>query len=174
MTTVTLLASLPSEAAVLAAYRSAGGTIGDVLATSASALMIDGDAAPIEPEWAVKGKTVHIPCGQVDPSSLVFFQTEEMKNGSGTLGTNLSDKTRQAKLKPTNANACVFLEQNQAFLAKMPQNINCLIFPETRFLVRFGSWCFRCLDRNDGRWVFNVYRVDYRYNGQDAVVAFGE
>ncbi len=139
-----------------------------------SAGMIDGDAAPIEPNWAQPGKTVHVPCGKVDPSSLVFFQTEEMKNGTGTLGTNLSDKTRQAKLKPTNANACVFLEQNQAFLAKVPQNINYLIFPETRFLDGNGNWYFRCLNWYGGRWVFDRYGVVFRYVGQDAVVAFGE
>ena len=139
-----------------------------------SAGMIDGDAAPIEPNWAQPGKTVHIPYSQVDPSSLVFFQTEEMKNGSGTLGTNLSDKTRQAKLKPTNANACVFLEKHQAFLANVPPQIDYLIFPETKFLDGNGCWYFRCLSRLDGRWVFSCYNVDFGYNGQDAVVAFGE
>ncbi len=75
----------------------------------ASTRMIDGDAAPIEPDWAEKGKTVHNKHGKVDPAKLEFFQTEEMMNGGDTIGDQLSDATRQAGLKPSNANGAVFL-----------------------------------------------------------------
>lgn len=171
----TLTLSVPvsmNMAALREAFVNAGGTIEDVVAAATSTLMIDGDAQPIEPDWAQPGKTVHIPSGQHDSSSLVFFQTEEMKNGSYTIGDQLSDKARQAKLRPHNANSAVFLEAHQEFLANVPKGINYLVFTDTKFLDGSGCWYFRCLRRtDDGVWVFRYCHVGYGCSGQDAVVA---
>lgn len=171
----TLTLSVPvsmNMAALREAFVNAGGTIEDVVAAATSTLMIDGDAKPIEPDWAQPGKTVHIPNGQHDPSSLVFFQTEEMKNGSYTIGDQLSDKTRQAKLKPHNANSAVFLDAHQEFLANVQKGINYLVFTDTKFLGRDGRWYFRCLNRDGGGvWVFSICRVGNGYDGRSAVVA---
>ncbi|HCC83940.1 TPA: hypothetical protein DEP96_03760 [Candidatus Uhrbacteria bacterium] len=140
-----------------------------------SSPMIDGDAAPVEPDWAVKGKTVHNKHGKVNPTKLEFFQTEEMVNGGNTIGDQLSGKTRQAKLNPLNANGAVFLKTHEEFLRSVPKGIYCLIFTETKFLDRYGRWGFRCLDRGGvGGWYFGYYLVGRRFDGRDAVVAFRE
>ncbi|HCC83478.1 TPA: hypothetical protein DEP96_01360 [Candidatus Uhrbacteria bacterium] len=137
------------------------------------ALMIDGDAPPVEPYWAQLGKTVQMPCGQVDPATLVFFQTEEMKNGDSTPGLDLSDKIRQAKLKPVNANVAVFLEAHQEFLASVPRGIDYLVFTESQFLRWNNLPSFQCLRRwKDGRWYPFDYITWQRYGGEDAAVAF--
>ncbi|HCC83480.1 TPA: hypothetical protein DEP96_01370 [Candidatus Uhrbacteria bacterium] len=137
-------------------------------------LMIDGDAAPeVEPNWAVASKTAHTPCGQVDPTKLILFQTEEMKRGGRSEGTVLSDLACQAGLNPMNANGATFLKRHKKFLAKVPKTIKYLIFPETKYFCGNGFWFFLCLDRSaTGKWEFKLNRIVNSYCGQCAIVAF--
>lgn len=166
------------------AFLEAGGTIMYPTAVVASGVMINGDAPPVEPDWAVEGKTVQNPCGYVDPNTIVFFQTKEMRNGLAIKNTELSDQIWRAGLKPGNANVLIFLEQNQNFLANVPKHVNCLLATETRFDGKPSpGQCnpgrkFLCLYRkNDSQWRLGDRTLDNGTSGvysrvNDAAVAF--
>ncbi len=166
------------------AFLDAGGTILYPATVVTSGIVINGDAPPTEPDWAMEGKTVQNPCGYVDPSTIVFFQTKEMRNGLAIKNTELSDKIWRAGLKPGNANILVFLEQNQGYLANVPKHINCLLATETMFNGKDRPGCgipgksFSCLyRRKSGKWELSNRRLDSGCSGDysrvtDAAVAF--
>ncbi len=116
-------------------------------------LMIDGDAALtlVNPHpWLHHKQVDHAPCGQVDPSKIVFFQT--MKSD----GVNLSCKTRQANLNPVNINVLVFLERNRSILDRVPLHCWYVVATETRFISERDECYFKCLSRgeNGTGWQF--------------------
>lgn len=172
MTTIALASSFPLVDALVAAYREAGGTIVDVVATVAATVatvIIDCDVTPALPGWAKK-MTKNVPGGKVDANTVGWFQTEAMKNGSYTAGTDLGPAAKAAEWHTVNATFGQRIFENRALLSGVPKEIQVLICTDSEFLAHRGYSCFVCLYRVGGRWRLGPYWVGYEFDGKCAVL----
>ncbi len=127
----------------------------------------------------------HHEYGFIDLASLVYFQTEKMKSGTTTAGTELYSTATAANLTPLNVTALDPLFDNPQFLATVPQGITSIIFAGTVMQIKDGhadgfeggkdgrQFC-QCLVRdshNSRRWAVRICYLDREYDGSQAVVA---
>ncbi len=158
MTTVTLLASLPSEAEVLAAYRAAGGTIGDV-ATMVVSTILDLDVMPKLTSWA-KSVHEHIEGGRIDLAKvrLVIYQTAEQKVGRATNGMEVLHQVRHKR--PGCAHLARHLHANQDLIPVAWRKYGTLHFVGTTFSDEDGGLCNLALRWNGDPWLLNGNYLD--------------
>ncbi len=150
------------------AFLAAGGTMEDVAATVAS-VIIDCDVLPVLPSWA-KEMTTNIPGGRIDASTVGWFQTDSMKSGDYTVGTNLGSAAKGAGWKTVNATFGQRVFENQALLNGVPKEIQLLICTDSEFLSGSGRLSFVSLCRDGERWLLDFDWVGSSFFGRCAVL----
>ena len=179
---VNLALEIEAKDALWAAFKAAGGSVANGLAFAKNQGLINHCVAklnprfincnelPVKPDWA-KEMTKNAPGGLVDSSTVTYFQTDAMKSGNWTVGTELGAAARNDGFNPANATFGQKVHASQDELLKdVPKEIQVLICTETEFLDGGGVSYFVCLYRDGGRWHLDFCWTDSRFGGRYAVL----